>query len=60
MSQKQDWTDSVVDVVDEMVQQTNPDRVIETLQDRREAASGDLEARCTEGIAYVRRVVADE
>lgn len=55
-----EWTDSVVDVVGEMVQQNGPEATIEKLQKRRETRDDELKARCHEAIAFVRREVQND
>ena len=56
MSQRE-WHDGVVDVADELVQEYSADGAIERLQSRRKTSNEELEARCTEAIAYIRREV---
>lgn len=56
-----EWHEGVVDVADEMVQQHGPEGAIDRLQRRRQTESDELQARCTEAIAWIRReVLADE
>ena len=59
MSQRE-WDDSVVAVADELVQQHSAEGAIERLQSRRKTSNEDLQARCNEAIAWIRREVADE
>ena len=60
MSQRE-WHDGVVDVADELVQEYSAEGAIERLQSRRQTTNNELQARCTEAIAYIRReVLADE
>ena len=56
---EREWHDGVVDVADELVQQHGVDGAIDELQSRRQHADGELQARCTEAIAYIRREVQD-
>ena len=61
MSQpEREWTDGVVDVADELVSQHSAAGAIERLQTRRQTSSEELQARCNEAIAYIRREVMDE
>jgi len=60
MSQRE-WHDGVVDVADELVKEYSADGAIERLQSRRQTSNEQLQARCNEAIAYIRReVLADE
>jgi len=60
MSQRE-WHDGVVDVADELVQEYSAEGAIERLRTRRQTSSEELQARCNEAIAYIRREVqADE
>ena len=58
--QRREWADGVVDVADELVQQHSAEGAIERLQNRRQTSSDELQARCTEAIAYIRREVMDD
>jgi len=55
-----EWHDGVVDVADELVQEYSADGAIDRLQTRRQTSNEELQARCTEAIAYIRREVMDE
>jgi hypothetical protein len=58
---EREWHDGVVDVADELVQEHSAEGAIERLQSRRQTSSDELQQRCTEAIAYIRReVLADE
>ena len=57
---EREWHDGVVDVADELVQQHSAAGAIDRLQTRRQTASDELQARCTEAIAYIRREVMDD
>jgi len=58
---EREWHDGVVDVADELVQEYSAEGAIDRLQTRRKTSSDELQARCTEAIAYIRREVqADE
>ena len=59
MSQRE-WHDGVVDVADELVKEYSADGAIERLQSRRQTSNEQLQARCTEAIAYIRREVMDD
>ena len=59
MSQRE-WDDALVDVADELVQEYSAEGAIERLQSRRNTSSDELQARCTEAIAYIRREVIDD
>jgi len=54
---EREWKDGVVDVADELVQQNSAEGAIERLQTRRKTSSDELQARCNEAIAYIRREV---
>lgn len=58
--QRREWDDGLVDVVDEMVKEHSPEGAIERLQNRRQTRNEELQARCNEAIAYVRREVMDD
>ena len=55
-----EWHDGVVDVADELVQRHGPSGAIDRLQSRRQTTNDELQARCTEAIAYIRREVMDD
>jgi hypothetical protein len=57
---EREWHDGVVDVADELVQEYSAEGAIERLQTRRQSSSDELQARCTEAIAYIRREVTDD
>lgn len=58
---EREWHDGVVDVADELVQEYSAEGAIDRLQRRRQTSSEELQARCEEAIAYIRREVqADE
>ena len=57
---EREWHDGVVDVADELVQEYSAEGAIERLQTRRKTSSDELQARCTEAIAYIRREVIDD
>ncbi|MDB2226173.1 hypothetical protein PM023_16120 [Halorubrum ezzemoulense] len=57
---EREWHDGVVDVADELVQEYSAEGAIERLQTRRQTDNQELQARCTEAIAYIRREVIDE
>ena len=59
MSQRE-WHDGVVDVADELVKEYSADGALERLQSRRQTSNEQLQARCTEAIAYIRREVMDD
>jgi len=59
MSQRE-WHDGVVDVADELVQEYSAEGAIERLQTRRKTSSDELQQRCNEAIAYIRREVQDD
>ncbi|UXF50909.1 MAG: hypothetical protein HQRvContig02_43 [Haloquadratum phage sp.] len=54
---EREWHDGVVDVADELVQEHSAEGAIERLQSRRQTSSDELQHRCTEAIAYIRREV---
>jgi hypothetical protein len=59
--QSNEWHDGVVDVADELVQEYSAEGAIDRLQRRRESTRSDeLEARCLEAIAFIRREVLDD
>ena len=61
MSQTREWDSGVVAVADELVQQHGPEGAIERLNRRRQTESDELQARCTEAIAWIRReVIGDD
>jgi len=61
MSQSREWTDGVIDVADELVQEHSAEGAIERLQRRKESTrSDDLEARCNEAIDWIEAQVIDE
>ncbi|UXF50965.1 MAG: hypothetical protein HQRvContig03_1 [Haloquadratum phage sp.] len=57
---EREWHDGVVDVADELVQEYSAEGAIERLQKRRQTDNQELQARCTEAIAYIRREVIDD
>jgi len=57
---EREWHDGVVDVADELVQEYSAEGAIDRLQTRRQTSSDELQARCNEAIAYIRREVIDE
>jgi len=57
---EREWHDGVVDVADELVQEYSAEGAIERLQTRRKTSSDELQARCNEAIAYIRREVIDD
>jgi len=57
---EREWHDGVVDVADELVQEYSAEGAIDRLQTRRKTSSDELQARCTEAIAYIRREVIDD
>ena len=61
MSQSREWTDGVIDVADELVQEHSAEGAIERLERREESTrSDDLEARCNEAIDWIEAQVIDE
>jgi hypothetical protein len=59
MSQRE-WHDGVVDVADELVQEYSAEGAIDRLQTRRQTDDDELQQRCNEAIAYIRREVVDD
>lgn len=58
---EREWADGIVPVADELVKEHSAEGAIERLQSRRQTSSDELQARCTEAIAYIRKeVLADE
>ena len=58
MTEAREWDDGVIDVAGELVKEYSADGAIDRLQRRLESTrSEDLEARCLEAIAYIRREV---
>jgi hypothetical protein len=57
---EREWHDGVVDVADELVQEHSAEGAIERLRTRRQTSSEELQARCNEAIAYIRREVIDD
>jgi hypothetical protein len=57
---EREWHDGVVDVADELVQEYSAEGAIERLQSRRQTTNEQLQARCEEAIAYIRREVIDD
>ena len=61
MSQSREWDDGLIDVAGELVKEHSAEGAIERLQRRKESTrSDDLEARCLEAIAYIRREVQED
>jgi len=61
MTERREFDDGLIDVADELVKEHSADGAIDRLQRRRESTrSEDLEARCLEAIAYIRREVQDD
>jgi len=60
MSQSREWTDGVIDVADELVQEHSAEGAIERLQRRRQTSDDELQARCNEAIAWIRREVQSD
>jgi len=54
---EREWHDGVVDVADELVQEYSAEGAIDRLQSRRQSSSDELQQRCNEAIAYIRREV---
>jgi len=54
---EREWTDGVIDVAEELVKRHSADGAIERLQTRRQTTDDELQARCTEAIAWIRREV---
>ena len=57
---EREWHDGVVDVADELVQEYSAEGAIDRLQTRRKTSNDELQARCNEAIAYIRREVIDD
>lgn len=57
---EREWHDGVVDVADELVKEYSAEGAIERLQSRRQTTNEQLQARCEEAIAYIRREVIDD
>jgi hypothetical protein len=57
---EREWHDGVVDVADELVQAHSAAGAIDRLQTRRQSSSDELQQRCNEAIAYIRREVVDD
>jgi len=57
---EREWHDGVVDVADELVQEHSAEGAIDRLQTRRKTSNDELQARCNEAIAYIRREVIDD
>lgn len=61
MSESQsEFDQSVVDVVDEMIEQYGAESTRQRLNARRRSESDELAARATEGLSYLKREVLDE
>ena len=60
MSDARVFESGVVDVADELVQRHGPSGAIDRLQRRRQTSNDELQARCTEAIAWIRREVMDD
>ena len=61
MTESREFDDGLIDVADELVSEYSAEGAIDRLQRRRESTrSEDLEARCLEAIAYIRREVQDD
>jgi len=61
MSQSREWTDGVIDVADELVQEHSAEGAIERLERRKESTrSDDLEARCREAIDWIESEVQSD
>ena len=60
MSDAREFESGVVDVADELVQRHGPSGAIDRLQRRRQTTNDELQARCTEAIAWIRREVMDD
>jgi len=54
---EREWTDGVIDVAAELVKRHSADGAIERLQTRRQTTDDELQARCNEAIAWIRREV---
>jgi hypothetical protein len=57
---EREWHDGVVDVADELVQEYSAEGAIDRLQSRRQSSSDELQQRCNEAIAYIRREVQSD
>ena len=57
---EREWHDGVVDVADELVKEHSAEGAIERLRTRRKASNPELQSRCEEAIAYIRREVIDD
>jgi len=57
---EREWHDGVVDAADELVHEYSAEGAIDRLQTRRKTSSDELQARCTQAIAYIRREVIDD
>ena len=60
MSDAREFDTGIVDVADELVQRHGPSGAIDRLQRRRQTSNDELQARCTEAIAWIRREVMDD
>jgi len=60
MSDAREFDSGVVDVADELVQRHGTSGAIDRLQRRRQTSNDELQARCTEAIAWIRREVMDD
>jgi len=60
MRQSREWDDGLIDVAGELVKEHSAEGAIERLQRRRQTSDDELQARCNEAIAYIRREVQDE
>jgi len=60
MTEQREFDDGLIDVADELVKEYSADGAIDRLQRRRESTRNEeLENRCLEAIAYIRREVKD-
>lgn len=58
---QREWDDGVVDVATELVKEHSAEGAIDRLQRRRKSSSDELQQRCNEAIAFIRReVLSDE
>jgi hypothetical protein len=57
---EREWAEGIVPVADELVKEHSAEGAIERLQNRRQTTNAELQARCEEAIAYIRREVIDE
>ena len=57
---EREWAEGIVPVAEELVKQHSAEGAIERLQTRRQTSSEELQARCNEAIAYIRREVIDD